>query len=187
MNKKGLILDRYYNAWQEVTLLTEEPAALSSTTTSEEQTQKSSLREIHPCHRLNMEVDLQSLFGLVPITRALLVSKDRRHLFVTPWPFCILAISNNRCGKMDRILIQKLEYSASVLGPEKQIPPLQIRLQHVLWIRIWSDRHILPDTRRGGCRSDPDPYWIQPNIKLENWNTLSKILKIWHLWRWRES
>ncbi len=61
-------------------------------------------------HRLNMEVDLQSLFGLhvswcahsqmfslaetpqltpspriwTRITRALLVSKDRRHLFVTP-------------------------------------------------------------------------------------------------------
>jgi hypothetical protein len=52
MNKKGLILDRYYNAWQEVTLLTEEPAALSTTTSSEEQIQKSSLREIHPCHRL---------------------------------------------------------------------------------------------------------------------------------------
>ncbi len=64
-------------------------------------------------HRLKMEVDLQSLFGLhvtwcaqlfslaeetlqlppspriwTRITRALLVSKDRRHLFVTPcsWP-----------------------------------------------------------------------------------------------------
>jgi hypothetical protein len=49
MNKKRLILYRYYNAWQEVTLLTEEPAALSTTTSSEEQTQKSSLREIHPC------------------------------------------------------------------------------------------------------------------------------------------
>ncbi len=60
-------------------------------------------------HRLNMEVDLQSLFGLrvtwcahlfslaetpqlppsprilTRITRALLVSKDRRHLFATPW------------------------------------------------------------------------------------------------------
>jgi hypothetical protein len=60
-------------------------------------------------HRLKMEVDLQSLFGLrvtwcaqlfslaetpqlppspriwTRITRALLVSKDRRHLFVTPW------------------------------------------------------------------------------------------------------
>jgi hypothetical protein len=62
-------------------------------------------------HRLNMEVDLQSSFGLhvtwcaqlyslgetpqpppppnTPhldsYTRALLVSKDRRHLFVTPW------------------------------------------------------------------------------------------------------
>jgi hypothetical protein len=59
-------------------------------------------------HRLNMEVDLQSLFGLhvtwcaqlhslaetpqlppspriwTRITRALLVRKDRRHLFVTP-------------------------------------------------------------------------------------------------------
>ncbi len=33
--------------------------------------------------RLNMELDLQSLFGLC--TRALLVSQDRRHLFVTPW------------------------------------------------------------------------------------------------------
>jgi hypothetical protein len=50
-------------------------------------------------HRLNMEVDLQSLFGLHvhscthwlrprnlgSYTRALLVSQDRRHLFVTPW------------------------------------------------------------------------------------------------------
>ncbi len=43
-------------------------------------------------HRLNMELDLQSLFGLhvtssafwTRITRALLVSQDRRHLFVTP-------------------------------------------------------------------------------------------------------
>ncbi len=63
-----------------------------------------------PTHRLNMKVDLQSLFGLhvtwcaqlfslaetpqlppspriwTRITRALLVSKDRRHLFVTPAP-----------------------------------------------------------------------------------------------------
>ncbi len=57
------------------------------------------------CHRLNMESDLQSLFGLLctavligwdpgtpPLpphlgsyTSALLVSQDRRHLFVTPW------------------------------------------------------------------------------------------------------
>ncbi len=61
-----------------------------------------------PTHRLNMEVDLQSLFGLhvtwwaqlfslaetpqlppspriwTRKTRALLVSKDRRHLFLTP-------------------------------------------------------------------------------------------------------
>ncbi len=58
-------------------------------------------------HRVNMELDLQSLFGLLysfaetqlqppplppPIpqrlgsnTRALLVSQERRHLFVTPW------------------------------------------------------------------------------------------------------
>ncbi len=70
-------------------------------------------------HRLNMEVDNQSLFGLhvtwcahlyslaettqllplsphlARITRALLVSKDRRHLFVTPWkgPFiCTLKV-----------------------------------------------------------------------------------------------
>ncbi len=67
-------------------------------------------------HRLNMEVDLQSLFGLhgswcaqlysfaetpqlppspciwTRITRALLVRKDRRHIFVTPWQSlcCIL-------------------------------------------------------------------------------------------------
>ncbi len=66
-------------------------------------------------HRLNMEVDLQSLFGLhvtwcsqlqslavtpqpppspriwTRIKRALLVSRDRRHLFVTPW--CISSLS----------------------------------------------------------------------------------------------
>ncbi len=50
-------------------------------------------------HRLNMGFDLQSLFGLLctavligwdhatppSYTRALLVSQDRRHLFVTPW------------------------------------------------------------------------------------------------------
>ncbi len=69
-------------------------------------------REYLYTHRLNMEVDLQSLFGIhvtwcsqlyslaeAPCgpqlppspciwtrnTRALLVSKDRRHLFVTPW------------------------------------------------------------------------------------------------------
>ncbi len=55
-------------------------------------------------HRLDMELDLQSLFGLLrtdslaeatqlpppafrfdSYTRALLVSHDRRHLFVTPW------------------------------------------------------------------------------------------------------
>ncbi len=64
-------------------------------------------------HRLNMEVDLQSLFGLhvtwcaqlywlaetlqLPppriwphITRALLVRKDRRHLYITPWEQPIL-------------------------------------------------------------------------------------------------
>jgi hypothetical protein len=63
-----------------------------------------------PSHRLNMELDLQSLFGLhvyscthwptphnpppphppafglIYCTRALLVSQDRRHLFVTPCP-----------------------------------------------------------------------------------------------------
>ncbi len=61
-----------------------------------------------PTHRLNMEIDLQSLFGLYitwrarlyslaetpnppppaldSYTRALFVSKDRRHLFVTPCP-----------------------------------------------------------------------------------------------------
>ena len=56
-------------------------------------------------HRLNMELDLQNLFGLhvtcslwlrprnplfpricAYIRGALLVSNDRRHLFVTPWP-----------------------------------------------------------------------------------------------------
>ncbi len=55
-------------------------------------------------HKLNMKLDLQSLFGLhvhsfthwlgprdplplhlVSYTKALLVSQDRRHLFVTPW------------------------------------------------------------------------------------------------------
>ncbi len=55
-------------------------------------------------HRLNMELDLSSLFGLYSsctaeapsappphpphlgsYTRTLLVSQDRRHLFVTPW------------------------------------------------------------------------------------------------------
>jgi hypothetical protein len=56
-------------------------------------------------HRLNIELVLQSLFGLLctagligwdpatpllpthlgSFTRALLVSQDRRHLFVTPW------------------------------------------------------------------------------------------------------
>ncbi len=52
----------------------------------------------HSDHRLNMELDLQRLFGLSCIicwdpatpppptyTRALLVSQDRRHLFVNPW------------------------------------------------------------------------------------------------------
>jgi hypothetical protein len=57
---------------------------------------------ISPGHRLNMELNLQSLFGLLCTTvligpansplplrlgsyvRALLVSQDRRHLFVTP-------------------------------------------------------------------------------------------------------
>ncbi len=69
-------------------------------------------------HRLNMEVDLQSLFGLhvtwcalhscthwlrprnsppspriwIRITRAFLVSQDRRHLFVTPWLFSLFVI-----------------------------------------------------------------------------------------------
>ncbi len=61
--------------------------------------------EEHYNHRLNMELNLQSLFGLLctavlvgwdsetpPLpprlgsyTRGLLISKDRRHLFVTPW------------------------------------------------------------------------------------------------------
>jgi hypothetical protein len=50
-------------------------------------------------HRLNMELDLQSLFGLnvrscthwlrpripPPAFRALLVTQDEQHLFVTPW------------------------------------------------------------------------------------------------------
>ncbi len=64
---------------------------------------------VNKTHRLNMEIDLQSIFGLhvtwcaqlfslaetpqlppspciwTRITRALLVSKDWRHLFVTPW------------------------------------------------------------------------------------------------------
>ncbi len=67
-------------------------------------------------HRLNLEVDLQSLFGLhvtwcaqlytlaetpqlppsppiwIRITRALLVSQDRRQLFVTPWLFSLFVI-----------------------------------------------------------------------------------------------
>jgi hypothetical protein len=70
--------------------------------------------KISSSHRLNMEVDLQSLFGLhltwcaqlfslaetpqlptspriwTRITRVLLVSKDRRHLFVTPCQQCNL-------------------------------------------------------------------------------------------------
>ncbi len=67
-------------------------------------------------HRLNMEVDIQSLFGLyvtwcvqlyslaetpqpppigTRITRALLVSKDRRHLFVTT---CSSASVSGRCS-----------------------------------------------------------------------------------------
>jgi hypothetical protein len=58
-------------------------------------------------HRSNMELDLQSLFGLLctdiflgwnpstpppylgSYTRALLVSQNRRHLFVTPWQYWI--------------------------------------------------------------------------------------------------
>ena len=62
-------------------------------------------------HRLNMKLDLQSLFGLLcaavligrdpatpppPIwaqyTSALLVSKDRRHLFVTPFLIFFLCL-----------------------------------------------------------------------------------------------
>ncbi len=62
-------------------------------------------------HRLNMELDLQSIFGfhvtwcaqlyslavtrqppipqhLSSYTRALLISQDRRHLFVAPWIMC---------------------------------------------------------------------------------------------------
>ncbi len=71
-------------------------------------------------HRLHMEVDLQSLFGLhvtwcaqlyslaetpllspspriwTRITRALLVSKDRRHLFVTPYSM----VSTSLCSQI---------------------------------------------------------------------------------------
>ncbi len=60
-------------------------------------------------HRLNLELDLQTLFGLLyaavetpllpPLpphlgshSRALLVSQDRRHLFVTPWAASILCV-----------------------------------------------------------------------------------------------
>ncbi len=66
-------------------------------------------------HSLNMEIDLQSLFGLhvhsctpqlphpllphvVSYTRALLVSQDRRHLFVTP-----LALVHNYMPLMKKI------------------------------------------------------------------------------------
>ncbi len=67
---------------------------------------------IHFYHRLNMELDLQSLFGflcaavligwdpatpplpphLVSNTRAPLVSQDRRPLFITPWDLCLRCI-----------------------------------------------------------------------------------------------
>jgi hypothetical protein len=63
---------------------------------------------VYSIHRLNMEVDFQSFIwaschvmctaGLIgwdsatphrdSYTRALLVSKDRRHLLVTPWQYC---------------------------------------------------------------------------------------------------
>ncbi len=82
--------------------------------------------------RLNMEVDLQSLFGLqvtwcvqlyslaetpqlppspriwTRITRTLLVSKDRRHLFVTPWSHVNTQQKNQEIGVC---LIQKLSHS----------------------------------------------------------------------------
>ncbi len=95
-------------------------------------------------HRLNMEVNLLSLFGLhvtwcaqlyslaespetlqLPpspriwsrITRALLVSKDRRHLFVSPYPkvrkrtFLLLSFLNPLC------FVQTLKFSVAVADP----------------------------------------------------------------------
>jgi hypothetical protein len=87
---------RVLRCWSGSVCVTEEPVSSVNTTIH--------CPILSPHHRLNMELDLQSLFGLLrtywlslrpsnsPLpshlgsyTRALLVSQDRRHLFATPW------------------------------------------------------------------------------------------------------
>ncbi len=77
----------------------------------------------HWRHRLNIELDLQYLFGLNvhschlgSFTRALLVSQDRRHLFVTPCgkDYLTVHIKNEKvsqeivCRKLTALGIYKL-------------------------------------------------------------------------------
>jgi hypothetical protein len=99
-------------------------------------------------HRLNMDVDLQSLFGLhvtwcaqlyslaeapqlppisphwVSYTRALLVGKDRRHLFVTPClrlfeTASIFAVfCNKKQGVIKRCRLSRLTNGALVYEPK---------------------------------------------------------------------
>ncbi len=87
-----------------------------------------SYRPIHFYQRLNMELDLQNLFGLhvhstthwptpryhpyfpphlISYTRALLVSQDRRHLFVTP---CFLQLAYVQIIKDDISVFLPLGY-----------------------------------------------------------------------------
>jgi len=82
-------------------------------------------------HRLNMQVDFQSLFGLhVPwcaqlyslaeipqsppphlgsYTMALLVSQDRRHLFVTPWAILTETLKVTVLGAVEKTVEKEVE------------------------------------------------------------------------------
>jgi hypothetical protein len=96
---------------------------------------------------LNMELDLQSLFGLLctvvyslaetpqlfpsppphlgSYTRALVVSQDRRHIFVTPWAArtdACARIFKQSMGAWIRIGIELSHPPASLKSPDEWVP-----------------------------------------------------------------
>ncbi len=117
-------------------------------------------------HRLNMEVDLQSLFGLhatwcaqlyslaeisqlppspriwTRITRASLVRKYRRHLFVTPW-----------YGHFCEQPVLKSENINTPLEKSEEANELQIKISNVRYyvssfccfFALWQERKWVPD------------------------------------------
>ncbi len=91
-------------------------------------------------HRLNMEVVVQSLFGLhvtwcaqlYSLAAALLVSKDRRHLFLTPWPLSFF--QKVYCLHAEKSSITHSSSSIETLKkPRLRLISQLIRVQIVQW------------------------------------------------------